>query len=376
MHPPVAPGRPDWVVIESINTDRGRSLSRAGNFFGLVARNELDRTAAEDDAAVYTDDDMPWADLPSVEVLAGDHRLTPLTESAVNHTGDFGLIDNYQLGVEASLVDLDLEAGEADVAYTVTNQGSVPSGAFTVATTVSPELRFWETGQQARALPSTDDTFTWAFDDSLQLAPGAEQTLDMTFLIGELTTKTYEVATVVSSDQGETASELVTFGIGEIGGQVSVEGEGPVVGVTVELLDVDDAVTATTQTDNEGFYTFSYLPPGNYLVRVPSPAFEADGLIGTGYDVQTNGVRRVDPAATMVVSQPIELDGSAPEGEVRVSPSSTADDASDLTVDFVAQLPQKAAWKTWRGIVPAVVFGSLLLWIVGRQVRSRRKRRR
>ena len=47
------------VVIESINTDRGRSLSRAGNFVVLgsgsvefVAGDEAEEVA-EDDAAVY-----------------------------------------------------------------------------------------------------------------------------------------------------------------------------------------------------------------------------------------------------------------------------------------------------------------------------------
>ncbi|HWM93380.1 MAG TPA: SdrD B-like domain-containing protein [Thermoanaerobaculia bacterium] len=63
-------------------------------------------------------------------------------------------------------------------------------------------------------------------------------------------------------------------------------GEAGINGVTVELLDVDANVAATTATSGDGGYSFANLGPGTYTVRVDSgtvpagfnPTFDSDGV--------------------------------------------------------------------------------------------------
>lgn len=162
-------------------------------------------------------------------------------------------------------------------------------------------------------------------------------------------------------------------------------GDAPHVGVTVELLDENDNVIATTTTDLAGGYVFGFLPPGEYKVRQTLPAnflavSDVDGgdltvigdvsLINLALDEQLAGqdfVNRLDAATVAgVVWFDVDSDGLRDAGEplaggvtVRlldsnlavVATTTTASDGSylflnlepgDYTVEFV--LPSNAAF--------------------------------
>jgi hypothetical protein len=68
-------------------------------------------------------------------------------------------------------------------------------------------------------------------------------------------------------------------------------GEGGIDGVTVELLDGDDNLLASTTTAGDGNYSFAHLFPGAYSVRVVSSTLPA-GLVAT-YDLDGTGSANV-----------------------------------------------------------------------------------
>lgn len=67
------------------------------------------------------------------------------------------------------------------------------------------------------------------------------------------------------------------------GNCVYEQGESPIAGVTVQLLDANGNVIATRLTDSEGRYKFDDLKPGTYSVRELQPAGYIDGgdLVGS-----------------------------------------------------------------------------------------------
>jgi serine-aspartate repeat-containing protein C/D/E len=67
------------------------------------------------------------------------------------------------------------------------------------------------------------------------------------------------------------------------------EGESPIAGVTIHLLDASGNVVATRQTDSQGKYQFNDLTPGTYSVKELQPAgyFDGDEVIGSHGGVDT-----------------------------------------------------------------------------------------
>ena len=61
-------------------------------------------------------------------------------------------------------------------------------------------------------------------------------------------------------------------------------GDDPLANVTLELLDANGQVLATTETDANGFYEFDNLLPGEYSIRQQQPLefFDGDNLVGSG----------------------------------------------------------------------------------------------
>jgi serine-aspartate repeat-containing protein C/D/E len=67
------------------------------------------------------------------------------------------------------------------------------------------------------------------------------------------------------------------------------QGESPIAGVTIKLLDAQGNVVATKLTDPEGKYQFNDLAPGTYSVKEiqPSGYFDGDEMIGSHGGVNT-----------------------------------------------------------------------------------------
>jgi uncharacterized repeat protein (TIGR01451 family) len=101
--------------------------------------------------------------------------------------------------------------------------------------------------------------------------------------------------------------------------------------VTVQLLDSNGAVIATTTSNAQGDYIFYGVAPGNYRVRVPASQFQAGGplaglysSIGAGdpnadldQDVDENGIDNNNPAANGISTGPIMLTaGGEPDAAV------------------------------------------------------------
>ncbi|HMR62970.1 MAG TPA: SdrD B-like domain-containing protein, partial [Anaerolineae bacterium] len=114
-------------------------------------------------------------------------------------------------------------------------------------------------------------------------------------------------------------------------------GEPSVPEVTVNLLNTNGQVLATTTTDRNGFYLFPGLRPGDYIVEIPATNFQGSGPLA-GYvssggstdpnnniDNDDNGVDSDNPAATGVRSNPVTL-------TLRGEPSGGGN--VNLTVDF------------------------------------------
>ena len=90
---------------------------------------------------------------------------------------------------------------------------------------------------------------------------------------------------------------------GEISGQVHVDqdgdcvydpgdGERPLANVTLELLNADGDVVATTKTDAQGNYSFTDLIPGEYSVRQQQPDgyFNGGQLVGDGTGIASENL--------------------------------------------------------------------------------------
>ena len=63
------------------------------------------------------------------------------------------------------------------------------------------------------------------------------------------------------------------------------EGDPPIEGVQIDLLDEDGNVLATTYTDADGYYIFDDLNPGNYTVYEHQP----EGYFNGGYEIGSGG---------------------------------------------------------------------------------------
>jgi len=109
------------------------------------------------------------------------------------------------------------------------------------------------------------------------------------------------------------------------------------------VIDDSDQVGSTV-TDTDGYYLFTGLGEGTYLVSVPSAEFAPDALLvhmvsseghtGDSADLNDNGIDPATPTET-VWSGPITLRaGAASTGEDATNDPDTPDSSADLTVDF------------------------------------------
>jgi uncharacterized protein YfaS (alpha-2-macroglobulin family) len=72
---------------------------------------------------------------------------------------------------------------------------------------------------------------------------------------------------------------MLTSGTGQLNGMVTDPAGAAVAGVDVRLMNENNAAIARTNTQSDGQYTFSEVPPGRYRVEMESPGFRKN-LIG------------------------------------------------------------------------------------------------
>ncbi len=143
-------------------------------------------------------------------------------------------------------------------------------------------------------------------------------------------------------------------------------GEAGLAGVSVQLLDANTlTIVATSTTDADGYYLFTGIAEGDYLVQVPAAEFasslngyysstgngvalDPDGTPGAGIDSDDNG-DPVDGAGSAVRSLPIRVTvGAASTGELDAPAGHNVVDAnSELTVDlgFYSASLSSAIWN-------------------------------
>ncbi|MEZ4619117.1 MAG: SdrD B-like domain-containing protein [Caldilineaceae bacterium] len=114
-------------------------------------------------------------------------------------------------------------------------------------------------------------------------------------------------------------------------GQVD-SGEPALDGVTVTLLDEGGAVVDTTTTSG-GYYTFTGLISGTYVISVTPPSAAYVSSDGQTTDDSANDTDHGAPAGNFIVSEPFTL---TPGGGAGTNESATATTAAteNLNLDF------------------------------------------
>lgn len=89
---------------------------------------------------------------------------------------------------------------------------------------------------------------------------------------------------------------------GQLTGRITDTSGAVVPGVQVTVKQTNTGVTRTEETNNEGYYTATLLPPGTYEILTQKSGFKATKI--TDIDVRVNQVNRVD--ATLEVGAEAE----------------------------------------------------------------------
>jgi Carboxypeptidase regulatory-like domain len=78
----------------------------------------------------------------------------------------------------------------------------------------------------------------------------------------------------------QTHAAMLTGGNGRLSGMVTDATGAAIAGTNVRLMDENNAVIATTNTESDGQYTFSGVSPGTYRVEIEHPAFRKNLIAG------------------------------------------------------------------------------------------------
>jgi hypothetical protein len=78
----------------------------------------------------------------------------------------------------------------------------------------------------------------------------------------------------------QTHAAMLTSGTGQLNGMVTDPAGAAVAGVDVRLMNENNAVIARTNTQSDGQYTFSGVPPGRYRVEMESSGFRKNLIAG------------------------------------------------------------------------------------------------
>src|SRR5215213_7616736 len=100
--------------------------------------------------------------------------------------------------------------------------------------------------------------------------------------------------------------------LGTLRGNVKDELGGVIIGATVTAADAA-GVEKTTETDEQGNYSFAGLPPGRYTVRISQSGFAAYENLGV--EVQAGRTAPLDITLTVAIEQePVTVTAEAPVG--------------------------------------------------------------
>ncbi len=101
--------------------------------------------------------------------------------------------------------------------------------------------------------------------------------------------------------------DLPVIETGSIDGTITSTSDGrPVQGITIQLVNKEGAVVTTTESAYDGYYTFEYVPPGTYTVRV-DPSYQVnvppetvtvanEDLYPSGIDLQLEQAAKAEAA--------------------------------------------------------------------------------
>lgn len=97
----------------------------------------------------------------------------------------------------------------------------------------------------------------------------------------------------------------------QITGRVTDTAEAVVPGAAVNITNVDTGIARNSTTNEEGYYTVSLLPRGNYQVAINREGFK--GLTKSGITLDEGQTQRLDFALEVgLVSENVEVTGTAP----------------------------------------------------------------
>lgn len=229
-----------------------------------------------------------------VGLLASGADGYTITETQPSPFGD-GIDIAGTAGGDASVDDVisavQLTGGQDAVGYLFAEIGGIISGTVWVDSDYDGVMDADETIQLSGvvitlldengtvvAMTTTDTNGFYAFPD---IVPGdytVTQTQPDGF--GSTTTNAIDVTATADGVSGVDFGEL----LGQVGGRVWADEDGDgiddsnedgVEGVTVQLVDEDGIVVATTTTDSDGNYSFDDVPEGSYAITIVTP--EGDG---------------------------------------------------------------------------------------------------
>lgn len=350
----------------------GRTLSDAS---GEPGQDNVARLASNSSS------DAHGFHAPTIEGVAGDDSSTTIEESHVRHGLGFAMTDQYDLALLSVIDEIDLGGRTASFAVVVRNQGSVPSGPFSVTDQLPDGTTFVDASHDGthRATP-TGTTVEWNLEGSDELDPGEELTLIVSAALDTLQHEAINIAEI-SEDAGhdddstpdavltgpnadlaiehrslaglqfdaqhdgldEDDHDIATIGIAEVGGKVWIDqrqstgertdgapGAEGVGGVELLLFDDQGDVVASTTTKEDGRYAFSELKLGQYEIAI------ADRSKAKGRALEGLAARGGTAISERFV---VDLDGDSPINEGIESPSHTLDAASDLTLNIAFHRP-------------------------------------
>ncbi len=258
------------TVTEDTNNDDSGDTNLAN-----VTVELLDNTGA----VIATTTTDTNGDYSFADVLPGDYtiRQTNLTDyldvKDTDANNDSQISITLTAGQNSTGNDF-VDEQASSISGTVTEDTDDDNNGDNPLENITVELL--DSGNNVIATTTTDANGDYSFDD----LPAGDYTVRQTNLSDYVdvkdtdTTNDSEISVTLTAGQDSTGNDFVDEQLlGTISGTVTEDtnndntGDDPLSGVTLELLDDQGNVIATTTTNGSGNYTFPDVPGGNYTVR-------------------------------------------------------------------------------------------------------------